>query len=1632
MSSNDVAIVGMACIFPGAGDLRAYWQNIASKFDAVGDPPEDWEAKLVFDPASSANDRVYTTKGGYLGDLAKFDPIAYGVVPNSIDGGEPDQFLALRVAHEALDDAGYSDKRVSGEQVQVIIGRGTYINRGFTNVVQHGMVVDQVLRILKQLHPEHSDEELSALKTELKESLPPFNGEMAPGLVPNIMSGRIANRLNLMGTNYTVDAACASSLIALDLAMGDLRSGKCDLALAGGVHASTPAPILQIFCQLGALSRRGELRPFDEGADGTLLGEGLGFVVLKRLEDAIQDGDRVYCTVKAVGSASDGRALGLLAPRVEGEELALRRAYLAAGLLPETVGLIEAHGTGTVAGDAAEIEALSRVFGLRGPAASRCALGTVKSMISHLIPAAGIAGVIKTALALHHKVLPPTLHCERPNPALKLDKTPFYMNTETRPWIHGAPTPRRAGVNAFGFGGINAHAILQEHLHPEVPAVDFHQTWDSEVVIVQGESRRELTLACKQLAGYLSRGNRAELKDVAFSLNCDLSDDALSLCLVPSTLEDLGIKLATAIEHLEDPSCRRIRDRGGIYFFEDQLGRSGSVAFAFPGEGSQYPNMLLDLCLHFSEVREWFDLIDRAFAGHARGFLPSQAIFPEPPMGGVGNGGAPPTESRLWQMDCGPEAIFAANQGLASLLGRLELRPDAVVGHSTGEYSALVAAGAHLIDHEELVGDMLGLNALYEQALSQGLIPEGVLLTVGGGSRQTVTDLVQQAPGELFVAMDNCPNQTVLCGNSETTGWATDRLRAAGLVCLPLPFQRAYHTPLFEPFCRELTPFFDRLKIGPPKLKLYSCTTAELYPAAPSAVRKLASYQWARPVRFRETIEAMYEAGTRVFVEVGPRGNLTSFVDDTLRGRPYLAVASNLRERSGIAQLHHLLAQLVAHGVPVKLDHLYARREPRKLDLLDVRMHEPPAVLTKLSMGLQPLRLRSDRELVPSVAAKSRENGHGSPAQNLSVDPTLLPSSPPPPNELVTQSATSAVMAEYLSTMDRFVLDQAEIMKTYLGGGHYGDSASEPSEEHAPEPAQTFPLLGNITSLIVGKMLTAQRRIDPHHDLYLKDHTLGGTVSEDDEELLALPIVPLTISVESMAEAAAALFPGRLVVGMKDVHAHRWIALDDGSVTLTITAQTTASPTEIGVRIDLAEPDGSAPVAPAGPVVEGTVILGDAYPSAPVASDLGIDCERPSRLPSDQLYGELMFHGPCFQAVTSIDRTGADGIQATLTALPADRLLVDNAGPHLLIDPVLLDAAGQVIAYWTAEHLDRAFHVFPFRMETLQVFQPRVEPGVRVECRARVALEGDGQVRSDIDLVGPDGHVIYRLEGWWDRRFDQPPNFVSFQASPRDHLIAPEWNAPLAGIPDPGELSCCLLLTMTSELLEAYGSLWYRALKHLVLSRRELEYLANLQGNGSRKREWLLGRSAVKDAVRTLVLKRHGITVLPADIDIGIDEHGRPHPTGSWVTDLAEAPVISIAHTDGIAVALAGSGEKHRGVGIDLEKIRSLSSGFGSAAFAAEEQAYLSSLHPATRQQWAIRLWCAKEAAGKALGRGLLGNPKGLVAQHWDGESGRIDLLPSQSMTSRLPELTGQLITAFTFSENNLVVATCLTDRAVT
>jgi acyl transferase domain-containing protein len=460
---DSVAIVGMGCVFPGSPDLGTFWENICARRSFIADNP-DPESTKYLDPDSEDFERVYSLRGGYLGPLATFDPIKHGVMPSDVQDGDSDHFLALRAATAAVEDAGIDLNAIRRDRVAVILGHSTYFTPGNINWFQIGLALEQTVEIVRGLNPGLSTEEAARIRESLKRTLPRMTAQTPPTLIPNIIASRIANRMDLMGPNYILDAACATSHIAVGNAVKELLTDACDYVLVGATQASCLVLELMLFCAIDAMSRLPELRPFDRKADGTMLGEGVGVLLLRRTRDAERDGNRIYARIRGVGTASDGRAKALLAPRLEGQALAIGRAYQLAELDPRTVELVEAHGTGIPLGDVTEIGALSSVFGPRQGRHPSCGVGSIKSMIGHCRSAAGIAGMIKATLALYHKVLPPTLHCEEPNPDLQLGNTPFYINTETRPWVRpSGGTPRRAGVSAMGFGGINGHCVLEEH-----------------------------------------------------------------------------------------------------------------------------------------------------------------------------------------------------------------------------------------------------------------------------------------------------------------------------------------------------------------------------------------------------------------------------------------------------------------------------------------------------------------------------------------------------------------------------------------------------------------------------------------------------------------------------------------------------------------------------------------------------------------------------------------------------------------------------------------------------------------------------------------------------------------------------------------------------------------------------------------------------------------------------------------------------------------------------------------------------------------------------------------------------------------------------------------------------------------
>jgi acyl transferase domain-containing protein len=1515
-SPTDIAIVGMSCVFPQAPDIQTFWGNIVSKKSAITDPPADRLIDEVFDSGVDANDRIYCRRGGYIDDNTEFNPIDYGIMPVSVEGAEPEHFMALKVAEAALKDAGFGELPFNKEKFEVILGRGTYVNRGYVNLLQHGLVVDQTLALLKQLHPDIAAETLADIKSSLKSSLPPFSTETAPGLASSVMTGIIANRMDLKGRTYTVDAACASALIALENAVQDLADGHSDAALVGAVQISTPAVIHMLFTQLNALSRHDALKPFDSDTDGTMLGEGIGMVVLKRLEDAIRDGHRIYAVVKAVGSSSDGKAKGLLAPRPEGEAMALSRAYAKASVDPASIGLIEAHGTGLRLGDATEIASLGNLFGNDGARKDKIAVGTVKSMIGHLIPAAGIAGIIKTALALYHKTLPATLGIENPNEELGIDKTPLYLNTETRPWIHGRDgAPRRAGVNAFGFGGINAHTILEEYSVPAPAQLCLNRQRECEFIGISAQSRDALVEECATVLAYLQARPDVELLDVAYTLwhshqsrypRGDTTAQA-RLGIVASDIADLQKKLTTSIKQLQEKDRQQIRNRKGVFYTESPLGKQGTLALLFPGEGSQYVNMLKDLSLVFPEVRESFDLLDRAFVDHERGFVPSEFIFPTPLSD------EREAEDRLFNMDGAVDAVISADRALFRLITSLGIKGDVIVGHSSGEIMALEAAGAIDIPNEsDLIRFIQEGNRAIEALAKADNIPQGQLLAVGGVERQDIDDVTQRSDGRLILAMENCPHQFVLCGKPDDIEEFLPMLAERGALCQNLPFSRAYHTHLFERALGPLKAFFDTLPISAPAVPLYSCLSADRFPDDETSIRELAVLQWARTVRFKDTIEKMHDDGVRIFLEIGPRSNLTGFTGDILKERDALVVACNSQRKTGLSQLLHTLSQLFAHGVDMGLDPLYKSRQPKVLDLSELSQAATKTPY-KLALGLPVIKIAEDQaRAFATLLAGSKPVPAPSAAVTTPVSPSpdigipearadfsvadaqkqrFAASPVPSATGIADNDAATAVVAEYFKTMDAFLELQQQTMV-----GMLGSEVSTPSGGGGGEPV-TGPLQGRITEFEPGLRLVMQHQISLARQQYLNHHTLGGSISRYDPTLAALPVFPLSMVIEVMAEAAFA-FQARcnpaqqVLTRISRIELLDWLLLE-GEAPLVLQSSVSADKAgAIAVHVAVGKGDATVNVASCH------CVFSDSENTPVTSHRLGIGVETPGRIDSADFYPGMLFHGDAFQSVNSVDIVGTEGNQSALQLPPAQCYQRGNdQAARFVAQPILLDAIGQTIGLWLASQYEHNFVAFPTSIDEITFFGAAFNcedtATVRVHTVTSTGTpvgENDLSVVSDAVVSDASGQQRVIVTGLRHRRVIMPNLFHEFRGSRHvrltsrnDHLVP--------SLPSGGPFHCRVADLMKAEFWSAENGIWEKVLAYIILSRRERNLWQQMVNPGERI-DWLLRMLTIKETAVEFLQAQSALSICCADVEVDIQADSSVLLGGAWLESGQQAPLV--------------------------------------------------------------------------------------------------------------------------------------------
>jgi len=912
LQKTPIAVIGMSSLFPNATNLESYWDNIINKASAIMDVPADrWEIKDVYDSDKNAPDKSYCKRGGFIPEI-DFNPIEFGLPPNILEVTDTSQLLSLIVARDLIKDTGYKGNEFDRENTGVILGVGGGQKLIMPLVARlQGPVWEKVLRSSGV-----AEADIQTLIAKMKKAYIPWVENSFPGMLGNVIAGRVANRFDLGGINCVVDAACAGSLAAMKMAVSELLENRANLMITGGVETDNSPFMYLNFSKTPAFTTDEEAKPFDADSKGIVIGEGIGMVMLKRLADAERDGDRIYSVIKGIGTSSDGRFKSIYAPRDTGQKLCIDRAYQDAGYNKTTVNLIEAHGTGTKAGDAAEFSGLNLAFGEQGERQD-IALGSVKSQIGHTKSAAGVAGFIKASAALHQKILPPTNNVTQPNPKLDIENTAFYINSESRPWIKGE-NPRRAGVSAFGFGGSNFHFALEEY-----------QTDHQEAYRLQARPRlfvlfNENVDGLKQDINQWLKSLEADptgqkyFEFVEKYKNPELTQENARLGFIAldqnEVISKLKLALKTFAKQAKADNWSLLK---GLHFRRYGLADNAKIVALFSGQGSQYLNMCDDVAKNFPPMRETFSAFDHLMQQSQRTPL-SKVVYPIPAFNPEKK---KQQDQLLTQTENIQPAIGAVSVGLFKIASELGFKADMIAGHSFGELTALWAAG---VMDDKTFYQLAKARGEAMAAPAEENFDAGSMCAVIGDA-EVIESKVKALSG-VEIANYNSPEQVVLAGATQAIADAVVALSKAGFKAVQLPVAAAFHSPLVkhahEPFAKAI----EAAKFNKPSTDVYSNVTAKLYANNAKQIKESFKGNVLQSVRFTEQIRNMAEQGAKIFVEFGPKNVLTRLIGSILKDHGHLAVAMNASpKKDSDVSFRDALIQLKVAGVNISIEDIYQK-----------------------------------------------------------------------------------------------------------------------------------------------------------------------------------------------------------------------------------------------------------------------------------------------------------------------------------------------------------------------------------------------------------------------------------------------------------------------------------------------------------------------------------------------------------------------------------------------------------------------------------------------------------------------------------------------------------------------------------
>ena len=1100
-----------------------------------------------------------------------------------------------------------------------------------------------------------------------------------------------------------------------------------------------------------------------------------------------------------------------------------------------------------------------------------------------------------------------------------------------------------------------------------MPRIHVHDLQSSELVLIGAPELDLIPAEIDRLIRYLEGTPSPVLRDIAYTCGMEANspDNFTKVAIVATSPQDLREKLDLALRRIESGKRSAVFSKG-VYIGTDKVPAPGRTVFLFPGEGSQYPDMLRSLTMHFPACRSSFDDADTACAMAGAPYLPSQWIFPtgELPKNGI---------TETLGLASAIQAVIAADNGILRLFTMLGITPDAVAGAGIGEIVAMECAKA--IAYESRKDRLNALQegySLLSEIRSKGkkLLHAYRNVSVDGLQRAKLTPVLAPYGDKVLITRDQAQDLFTLCIDEKVAPEVLAKLSEAGGVTRAIPIKLPFHTPWVRPILSPLKDLFHKIVKVTPDFPVYSFMTASPHTGAPSDWAEQMAEQWAHPMRLRDTIERLYADGFRVFVELGPRGALSTSVSAILRHKPHLALAANRGHRDDLLQLHHTLACLAAHGMPIDIAKLHAYRDSQLVDIL----HPGPTQIQRQAR---------------SVALPT-----GLPSLSEATIPAGLIAAPPASH----LSPLTAEASPHIDTDDGRtdfpLLASAEIIKFS-------------PEEH----------IDLVSSLSVFDYP------------FLLDRTISGRTSVSDHSLRGLLFAPVEILLEIMVEAARKVFPQFIPIAVENLTLVDWPVIRDGKRGLRIRAKRLPQLKEGANLVQVAIYDGAS-FSEETPVklAETVVHLSDEYRQPPMAATLALRTPEHVDWESSDLYSVRIYMGQSFHSILQIPDWGENGLHADCVVLPRGSTVRDMVAPRFSIDPVLLSAVGSSLAIWHAREPANGHLHIPYGCDRIDFYSPTLTEWTRCELSLfTTPTQADARVATaDAEMTDQEQRLLIKVSGWHNRVVRILPQLHELMLHPTDgfftEAIAREELPSL-----PHEVVCCAAPALDSTPDDPDYDILMQITASLTLSAPEQMKFDELDVSDAREIEWLFGKIAAKDAVRRCLLARYGRKWAAADIRIESDEAGKPAPQGDWRRLCGAQMDISITHTVDRIVAAAAP---NTCLGIDIEnRNRILSEEFVTAAFSNTEQEIAAETGDGATAL--VRFWCAKEALSKALGTGLRFGTGDLTAHSIDTATGRIEMEATHLWLQVFPSLRGKRIDVQSCLLNDIILAVCVLDTSL-